>query len=231
MYKVSISPSQQIENTCYYKDCNEQKHMFIIGGILYNLLERDKLFDTMITTKLPKMKQSEYLTKCVQETEKWQGKEGIRISEHSDGGYAGLGVSIFYYKNGTEGEKLAKIMYRKMCLLTPWLDLNCYARPELYEIRKPSCIAILIENSFHDKKESAEFLHNRADEIAKVQYEAILEYYNINNTNNTNNTDNAIKSGINIAYNKKYISDKSYWYTKSKKDEDIAQLFINISKY
>lgn len=174
--KVSISPSQQTENPCILGD-NEQTHMYVIGQHLYNYFESDNRFTPFLTTKLPPQSQNSYLTKCVQETENFQGKEGIRIALHSDGGYKGSGVSCFYFSEESAGCKLAKSVYKQLCVLTPWSDMSCYVRPGLYEIKKPNCPAILIEVSFHDQKIQATFIHEKAKEIAYNIYIGVLNNY------------------------------------------------------
>lgn len=179
MIKVSISPSQQSENPCIISGCTEQQHMFLVGQQLYNILKIDTRFNPFLTTKLPKMSQSNYLTKCVNETEQWQENDGIRISLHSDGGYNGSGCSVFYYSESSKGKNLAKIVYNKMSVLTPWKDMSCYARPELYEIRKPSCLSILVEVSFHDQIQQAQWIHNNTYQIADTIYYSILEFYEL----------------------------------------------------
>lgn len=174
--KVSISPSQQAENPCVLGD-SEQTHMFVIGQHLYNYFKSDNRFTPFITTKLPPQPQNSYLVKCVQETESFQGNEGIRISLHSDGGYKGSGVSCFYFSETSPGCKLAKSVYKQLCALTPWSDMSCYARPGLYEIKKPNCPAILVEVSFHDQKSQATFIHEQAQVIAYNIYIGVLNNY------------------------------------------------------
>lgn len=176
MVKVSISPSQQWDNKCLMGD-TEQGHMFQIGEELMFLLKADSRFDPYIVPRLDRMPQNEYLNKICALTEAFQGKDGLRVSLHSDGGYSGSGCSVFYHSDGYFGDKAGHAIHKRVSELTPWNDLGCYTRPGLAEIRIPTCTSILVEVSFHDKKVQAQWIHDQKKAIAKSIYMGILDSY------------------------------------------------------
>lgn len=174
--KVSISPSQQWDNRCFLGD-TEQDHMFAIGEELLELLKADWRFDPYLVPKLDRLSSKVYLNKICKLTEAFQGKEGLRVALHSDGGYKGSGCSVFYYANGYFGDKAGHAVYNRLSALTPWNDMRCYPRPELAEIRIPTCSCILVEVSFHDNRVQALWIHNEKKAIANAVYLGILDAY------------------------------------------------------
>lgn len=175
--KVSVSPSQQWDNRCIMGD-TEQSHMYPIGEELLALLKADWRFNPYLVPIFEPMPQNAYLNKICALTEAFQGKEGLRIALHSDGGYQGSGCSVFYFADGYFGDKAGHAIHGRVSALTPWNDLGCYARPELAEIRIPTCACVLVEVSFHDNAVQAKWIHEQRKAIAFSVYLGILDAYN-----------------------------------------------------
>ena len=151
--------------------------MYPIGEELLALLKADWRFDPYLVPIFEPMAQDAYLNKICALTEAFQGKNGLRIALHSDGGYKGSGCSVFYYANGYFGDKAGHAVYNRLSALTPWNDMTCYPRPELAEIRIPTCSCILAEVSFHDNQVQALWIHEQKKAIANAIYLGILDSY------------------------------------------------------
>jgi len=165
-----LSPSQQSNNKCSVC-ASEASHMKLIFQELYNKFKLDDRFDVLL---IPTLTGSDN-DKLVQITTLSNNfvnkrKPAIHLSGHSDGGYKGTGASAFWYADGGLGEKLGKEIFKKVCDLTPWSDMQSYARPGLWELKETDASAALIEVSFHDKIIEAQWIHNNVKSIANCFY-------------------------------------------------------------
>ncbi len=170
--KFVISPSQQIGNRCICGD-TEQDHMYQIGEEVYNRLKSDSRFEPYLIPKLTGS-DKDNLYKATALSNQFIGNDkGYHLALHSDGGYAGHGASGFYA--GEPSKTWGKPIFDEICNLTPWEDMTCSSRPSLYELRRTTASAFLLEVSFHDKKDEADWIHNNVDKIADAIVEGIYK--------------------------------------------------------
>ena len=157
---IVFSPSQQTNNPC--KVCSsEANHMREIFTLLYSDFARDERFDPYLIPVLSGT-DNQKLTKGTTLSNNFvnRRKPSLHICGHSDGGYEGHGASAFWYANGGIGEKVGRAIYKRMCELTPWPDMSAYPRPGLWEMRATDASSALIEISFHDQLNEAQWIHN-----------------------------------------------------------------------
>ena len=235
--KVSISPSQQWDNPCILGNgCTEQKHMFGVGEELFALFKADWRFDPYLVPMLDKLPLNEYLNKICALTEAFQGKDGLRVSLHSDGGYNGSGCSVFYYANGYFGDKAGHAVYNRVSALTPWNDMKCYPRPGLAEIRIPTCTCILVEVSFHDNQVQALWIHEQKKALANSIYLGVLDSYGFKELVKPKPTpivivDKELEAAVADLCAAKDIGDPAYWLGSIKAGSRIVpEYFVKLVK-
>jgi N-acetylmuramoyl-L-alanine amidase len=151
--------------------------MFEIGKVLLEKLQKDGRFTPKIMDKLTGGTEAETLVATVNTANTFN--PDIYVSLHSDAGYNAHGCSVFAYSKNSKGADLAQCIYNTVSILTPWKDIGVTYRPELYELRKPKCPAVLCEVSFHDQKTEAQFIHYQKRQIADAIYVGILNYYHL----------------------------------------------------
>jgi len=176
---VFISYSQQFWNKCNIKGCNEQKHMYEIAKILAEKIHKHPKLDYKLATFHKQGSQADILKWVVEESMDYTGKDGLHLSLHSDGGYKGHGCSCLVMNKKGEGYKVAQHIYARLSALTPWSDMGITERPELYELRKTPCKAVIVEVSFHDQHDEALFIHNQKRFISDALYVGLLKYYGL----------------------------------------------------
>ena len=168
MSKINIilSPSQQWWNKCYIENCTEQDHTFQIAEKCEQYL---KAYDCNVFL-IPKLKgnESETLTKIVKLSNDFVNTYGglsFHLDIHTDGGYVGRGASGFYLSDAGQG--FITRIHQEISKLTPWGD-GGVKRRDLYVLQYTKAVAGLIEVSFHDKSEEAQWVHHNIDNIAKA---------------------------------------------------------------
>jgi N-acetylmuramoyl-L-alanine amidase len=93
-------------------------------------------------------------------------KPNIHVAIHSNANNKkSRGCEVFCHKFGGEGEKLSRLIYEGIAVLTPSSDrgvkegFNFYGEGKhMYELAVTNCPATLIEVAFHDNKEDAKFI-------------------------------------------------------------------------
>ena len=169
---IFISPSQQRWNKCILGD-TEQNHMFTIGLYLQTILKKDPRFNSKIMDKLKTGTEKEILVKITETSNKFNSD--LHISIHSDGGYTATGCTCFYVSS--KGKLLSNYIYGEISNVTPWKDIGSKFRDNLWELNKTNAIACLVEVSFHDKQNEADFIHKSPKIFANAIYIAICKYY------------------------------------------------------
>src|SRR4030042_406293 len=155
---ILISPRQQ-KNLCKMGDY-EKDHCRKIAVDMCNTLNQDQRFFAIVVPDYSRY--SNYLELAVAFSNKYykEGNKSIHICIHSDA-FDGKsqGASAFYYNDKSFGKILAMQIHKNLCNLTTWRDRNCYARPELAELKNTLSPASLLEISFHDELIQAKWIH------------------------------------------------------------------------
>jgi N-acetylmuramoyl-L-alanine amidase len=161
-----IAYSQQKNNRCAMGD-TEQDHMYLFARALYNILAQDKRFNLYMPPKLNKGSDLENLRESVRlsnEFIKKNGGKGYHLEFHSDAGAYAKGASFLYVSEA--GKKLLEPIAAELMDLTPWPDVGIRKRTNLHALNGTKAVAGLIEISFHDNKEEAEWIHKNIVMIA-----------------------------------------------------------------
>jgi hypothetical protein len=113
---------------------------------------------------------------------------------------------------------------------------ECYPGHQNFAmVREPKCDALLIECGFFSNLDDVKLTEKYSWTIAYriacgILNKQIIDRKKLILSTLSTLLNDPVESGINIAYIKKYITDKSYWLTKCSKDKDVEQMFKNISK-
>ena len=222
-FKVYLSPSTQENNKGLGNYGTEEIRMNQIADVVEKNL---KLNGIIVYRNNPAMTLQQVVADSNSE------KPDIHFAIHSNSG-GGHGCECYCHKFGGKGEKLAQSTYSQVAAITPTSDrgvhqgFNFYGTGKhMYELAYTNAPAALIEVDFHDNPDDAAWIINNIEAIGTALAKGVLSYFGIA----YNPCTDQYIAGVNVAYDKKYISDKSYWINKSSSDNSIKQLFINISK-
>lgn len=170
MNKVNlvIAHSQQSHNSCVMGD-TEQAHMRPVAEALYDILKQDKRLNVFLIPWLDIGSDSSNLKASIQMSNQFieaNGSKGYHIELHSDAGNAkGLGA-VGLYKSET-GKRLAAALMEELSGITPAEDNDrIRQRTDLGALNQTIAYACIIEISFHDKPEEANWIHENAVSIA-----------------------------------------------------------------
>ena len=95
------------------------------------------------------------------------------------------GAQIFYYKEGSNGERLASDIFEFLSAVTPAEDIGLSNGGEVfgglgfYELRKTRAPAVIIMVGFHDNPLDADFIIDNTYEIGVAISKGILEYLGV----------------------------------------------------
>ena len=124
------------------------------------------------------------------------------------------GCEIYAYASGGEGEKLARAVYAEMTPITPATDRGVRFNPSFYELRKTYAPAVLVEASFHDNPDDAQWIMSNIEEIGTAIAKGILKFLDISYTDE-------LCWSVEMLRQKGIICDTDYWLQNSVKDKTI----------
>ena len=88
------------------------------------------------------------------------------------------GTRVFYYKEGTEGYKIAQSVFKSLAILTPGTD-RLVAYPTLAEVKRTSAPCVYCECEFHDNPAQALWIIENAEKIGTAIADGIAKYFNL----------------------------------------------------
>lgn len=92
------------------------------------------------------------------------------------------GAEVFYYKKGTNGERLASDIFEQLSAVTPTEDIGLSDGSQVfgglgfYELRKTRAPAAIVKVGFHDNPLDADFIINNTFEIGVAIAQGVLNY-------------------------------------------------------
>ncbi|MBQ8894752.1 MAG: N-acetylmuramoyl-L-alanine amidase [Clostridia bacterium] len=95
------------------------------------------------------------------------------------------GSKIFYYKPGTNSQRLAEDIYARLSLVTPSQDRgisegqSVYGGLGFYELRRTRMPAVIVEVGCHGNPQDADFIVRNVYEIGVAIAQGILDYFNL----------------------------------------------------
>lgn len=168
MPSVYLSPSTQEANVGIGNYGTEEKRMNEITDILEDLLTAHGV--TVYRNK-PTMKYYQ----CTAESNNLN--PDIHVAIHSDAG-GGHGCTA-YTSGSSKGRILANFLYQEVSAISPTEDRGVRITKDLNEVIKTTAIACLIEVSYHDNFDEAQWIVSNIKNIAMAICKGILKYFNI----------------------------------------------------
>ncbi|MBQ8606083.1 MAG: N-acetylmuramoyl-L-alanine amidase [Clostridia bacterium] len=177
MSDVYVSPSSEHFNTGYGNYGTEERRMNLIADVVEYELTRNGV---STDRGLP-----EYgLTEIVADSNAKSPKIHVAIqSQAADS--TQRGSQIYYYKPGSNGERLAEDIFEFLSPITPTEDIGLsdgsavFGGLGFYELRKTRAPAVIVKVGFHDNPLDADFIIENTYEIGVAIARGILQYLGI----------------------------------------------------
>ena len=161
-----IDYSQQSHNACAMGD-TEQDHMYPIADVLYDILKEDKRLNVFLIPRQNTGTDNGNLKASIALSNKFiraNGGKGYHIELHSDAG-GGKGAVGLYVSE--VGKRLVSALMGALDDITPAPDdERIRKRTDLGALNQTLAVAGIIEVSFHDKPDEAQFVHENGVSIA-----------------------------------------------------------------
>lgn len=181
MASVYISASTQEHNLGKLDFGTEEQRMNQIADVVEILLKKH---DVTVFRNKPTMTLGETVA------DSNRVKPNIHLAIHSNAmgvdNSKARGCECYCHRFGGEGEKLARLVYDEISLITPTSDrgvregINHYGpNKPMYETAKTNAPACLCETAFHDNVEDAKWMVANITLIGTAYARAILKYFNI----------------------------------------------------
>lgn len=174
MADVYIAPSLEHFNVGYGNYGTEEKRANVIADVVELILNANG-----VTTdrNAPEMS----LVEAVADANAKNPR--IYLSIQTRSADASLrGAEVFYYKKGTNGERLASDIFDRLSLVTPTEDIGLsdgslvFGGLGFYELRKTRAPAVIVKAGFHDNPLDADFIINNTFEIGVAIAQGVLDY-------------------------------------------------------
>ena len=166
-YKIYINPSVQYSNSYTSNLGNEGEHMNSISKILVGMLNEYTNLIVYSNNSLP----GKSLSESVKESNSL--RVDYHLSLHSNAG-GGKGSEGFYTKSSYG---FTKSILDSLQNVLPYPTRGAkYGQDSLYELKRTTASASLIEILFHDDKAQALFIINNQKEIAEAIFDGIVSY-------------------------------------------------------
>lgn len=180
MIKVYLSPSDQKGNYYASGNTNEMEQCRRIADACEAELNTYEGVEV-------KNDQTNSMANRVSNSNKWDAT--VHVCFHTNASTNGTdgkvgGTRVFYYADGTVGERISKCVFEQLAPLTAGSD-KCIPYPTLYEIKNTYAPCVYIESEFHDNAIQAQWIIQNADKIGKAIATGIAKYYNLKKKNNS----------------------------------------------
>ena len=171
---VYLAPSNQYDNVYTGFDTTEKEQMRKIADIVKTYLLAEGI-------KVQVAGEDFSLSDKIQTANELG--VGIYVSIHSNAG-GGKGTEAFFNPMFKGSEELAYSVYSQVTEATPTPGRGTYdvykVERDLDEIKKINMPGTLVEVEFHDRQETAEWIVNNTEPLARAIANGIIQYYNLN---------------------------------------------------
>ena len=189
MAKVYLSPSLQNYNIGYGTYDSEQRRMNQIA----DSVERH-LYDEKDQITLYRSRSDMSLTEAVADSNSKKPDIHVAIHSNASNTHTSRGPMGFACKMDTKDDMLAHDVYDEVAKVSQVKGHGIFYSTQLYELKKTTAPATLIEVAFHDNPDDAGFIMDNIDNIGGAIARGILKNLNtcyrsdsINNFNDLNN--------------------------------------------
>lgn len=171
MPKIYLSPSFQDHNVGVGDFGTEEMRCNQIADVVERELRKNSKFEVIRNN--PEMSLNEVIT------DSNRNNPDVHFSIHTNAGAnTARGCEVYAYKQGTEGDKLAQIVYRRLSAITPSNDRGVKYN-SLAETSQTKAIAVLTEVAFHSNEEDSNWIINNIELIGTELAKSLYEYYGI----------------------------------------------------
>lgn len=171
MYKVFISPSNQVGNKYAGIDMNEYRNCTAIGQMLYECLSVAG-FDVRLVTDGVSMQ------RAVMESNSYNPDLHICIHTNAFNGKV-TGTRVFTFSDSGKAFECGKVIFDGLCRLIPDGVNAMKQRPGLYELKNTVAPAVYVEVDFHDVPDRAKWLVENRERIAHNLASSICCYFGV----------------------------------------------------
>ena len=118
----------------------------------------------------------------------------------------GRGARVYYYRPGTNGQRLAEDIYTQLAAVTPVVDRGtedggmAFGGLGYYELRRTRPPAVIVEVGCHSNPQDADFIIGNIYEIGVAIARGILNYFGIPYTPDTEEEAQRIRNEYNNVY-------------------------------
>lgn len=211
---VYLSPSTQEKNIGYGTYGTEERRMNEVADVAEIVL---KQHGVIVYRNEPECT----LQQVVADSN--SKKPDLHFAIHSNAG-GSRGCEVFAYAPGGEGEKAARAVYSELAPLTPTSDRGVKFNPGLYELRKTTAPAVLVEVAFHDNPEDAGWIISHIEAIGTALAKGILKYFDIPYREVGQNLDRALKTLQEFGI----LESPEYWRKNAVKGKTVAGEYAGI---
>ena len=177
MADVYISPSLQEWNVGVGNYGTEEQRMNQIADVVQYELERHGLTTARNTPDMT-------LAQAVADSNRIGPRAHVAIHSNASSGQA-RGAEVYVHRFGGAAEQLGRNIFDRVAEVTPVSDLGlkeAYATfngQGMYELRRTVAPAALVEVSFHDNPEDAQFIIDNIYELGRAIARGILDNFGI----------------------------------------------------
>jgi len=174
VYKIYISPSNQVNNIGFGNYGTEAMRMHEVGKIVVSKL---KGMGYEVYENRPEMP----LLEVCEESNSLDVDVHVAIHSNATAEKVGKarGCEVWYREGSDNGKKLAEAVYRRLCKLTPVSDRGINPSAKLYELNHVRAVAIIIEVGFHNNPEDAKWIIDNEGMIANEIAMGVSDYLKI----------------------------------------------------
>lgn len=168
-YSIYLSPSTQQRNVGIGNYGTEEKRMNQVADVVKKVLHK---YGQKVYRNDPEWD----LLKVVKDSN--LKKPDLHCAMHSNAG-GGSGCEIYAYSASSKSEKAAKGVYAELEGIAPVEGRGIKYSTELYELRKITAPAVLVEIGFHDNATDAFWIVDNIEKIGTAIATGILKYLGI----------------------------------------------------
>ena len=116
------------------------------------------------------------------------------------------GARVYYYRPGTNGQRLAEDIYTQLAAVTPVVDRGiedggmAFGGLGYYELRRTRPPAVIVEVGCHNNPQDADFIIGNVYEIGVAIARGILNYFGVPYTPDTEEEAQRLRSEYNNVY-------------------------------
>lgn len=171
--KIYISPSNQVGNLYASGNTNEKVQCHKIAKSCVNYLKKAG-FEVKCTY-------DDDMYKRVRESNDYKADMHVAIHTNATAKHNVTGgTQILLYDLSGERKKAGQSVYNRLAPLTPGKSAErLIAKPDFYECKATSGLAVYVEAEFHDTKEGSDFIIKNTTQIGEAIAKGVCDYYGV----------------------------------------------------